>query len=346
MENGIFNIAVIGTSGMGRRHIKGVLANPNARVYAICDLEQSQLDLAQEIVEYPIPVITQDYKTLLGDKNLDAVILVVPDPVHKEMVCAFLRDGKAVLCEKPMALSMEDCEEMMRVEKETGGMLMIGQVARFTPAYIMAKELVDEGRIGDLYFVESEYAHSYTIHPGVHNWRITPERNGFIGGGCHAVDLLRWIAGNPTEVMAYSNHKCLTDWPADDCTIGIYKFPNGVIGKVFASIGCSRNYTMRTCLYGTKGTIICGYGMPEITIYEGEGFLENGALAFTKPTKIPVELKSHNVGSELEVFLEALVEGKPAPVPSIEGASTVAVCTTTVRSAHEGRPLPIIYPTV
>jgi predicted dehydrogenase len=225
-------------------------------------------------------------------------------------------------------------------------MLMIGQVARFSPGFCKAKELVDAGRIGDLYFVESEYAHSYTIHPGVHNWRITPERNGFIGGGCHAVDLLRWIAGNPTEVMAYSNHKCLTDWPADDCTIGIYKFPNGVIGKVFASIGCCRNYTMRTCLYGTKGTIICGYGMPEITIYEGEGFLENGALAFTKPTKIPVEIKSHNVGSELEVFLEALVEGKPAPVPSIEGASTVAVCTTTVRSAHEGRPLPIIYPTV
>ena len=58
-----------------------------------------------------------------------------------------------------------------------------------------------------------------------------------LGGGCHAVDLLRWIAGEMTEVSAYSNHKCLTDWPSNDCTIAIFKFPNDVVGKVFVSTG-------------------------------------------------------------------------------------------------------------
>ena len=119
--------------------------------------------------------------------------------------------------------------------------------------------LIDAGRIGELFFVESEYAHDYsTAARGWNDWRVDSNRprEPYLGGGCHAVDLLRWIAGNPSEIMAYSNHKCLTDWPVDDCTISMMKFPNNVIGKVFVSIGCKRDYTMRSVFYGTRGTII------------------------------------------------------------------------------------------
>lgn len=345
MAEKIFNIAVIGCSKMARSHMKGVIAHPRARLYAVCDINPAEIEEAKKLTD--IPVSTTDYHTLLPDPAIDAVLIITPDQTHREITCAFLRAGKAVMCEKPMALSLEECEEMMRVEKETGGMLMIGQVCRCAPGFVLAKQLVDEGQIGELYFVESEYAHSYTIHPGANNWRITPERNGFIGGGCHAVDLLRWIAGDPTEVCAFSNHKCLTDWPADDCTIGIYRFPNGVIGKVFASIGCSRNYTMRTVLYGTKGTIICDNKSPTIQLYQGEGRMIAGNLDFTYAKEIPVKIKSHNVAAEFEQFLTALAGGKASPVSSREGASTVAVCNATIESAHSGgAPVKIRYPEI
>jgi predicted dehydrogenase len=219
---------------------------------------------------------------------------------------------------------------------------MVGQVCRYNGNFIQAKQLVDEGAIGELTFVESEYAHDYSIHRGYQDWRISPDREGMIGGGCHAVDLLRWIAGDPTQVTAYSNHKYLTDWPVNDTTIAIYKFPNDVIGKVFCSIGVKRNYTMRTVLYGTKGTLIVQSGAKEMTLFqcdaEGKGY--------TVPKKIPCNPKSHNMEAEVSDFIDALIEDRPMPVSPMEGASTVAVCRATVESARTGMPVDIVYPKV
>lgn len=339
------NIAVIGCSGMAKRHMKGVLDKEGAHLYAVCDpATDGRLEECQK--EFNVPVACKDYRELVNDPKVDAAVLVTPDQYHLEMTVAFLRAGKDVLCEKPMALTMEECEEMMRAEKESGRKLMIGQVCRCTPAFLMTKELIESGRIGELYFVESEYAHDYSIARGYNDWRVTPEREGFIGGGCHAVDLLRWIAGNPTEVYAYANHKCLTDWPVNDCTIAIYQFPNNVQGKVFVSIGCKRNYTMRSCFYGTKGTIICDNTSPNITLFECGEPTADGAPAYTQPKKLPVEVNNHNITAEIDVFVDALLNDAPMPVSSMEGASTIAVCRATVDAAAKGQPLKIRYPEV
>ena len=337
------NIAVIGCSGMAEGHMYGITDNSDkANLYGICDVDNERLALRKE--KFNLDVAVNDYKEIVNDPNVDAVVIVTPDQLHLEMTVAFLRAGKDVLCEKPMALSLSECEEMMRVEKETGRKLMIGQVCRCTPAFVQAKELIDKGVIGELFFVESEYAHDYSKIGGHNNWRITPERHGFIGGGCHAVDLLRWVAGNPTEVTAYSNHKCLKDWPTDDATIAIYKFPNNVVGKVFASIGCKRGYTMRSVFYGTKGTIICDNTSPTMQLFENTD--PESDSDFTTPKEIDVNINSHNVSQEIKAFIEALQSGGKMPVSSMEGASTIAVACATVESAKNGTPVKIKYPQI
>ena len=341
MADKILNIAVIGCSGMAARHMDGVCAKEGVKLYAICDTAEDRL--AQRKEEYKVDVAVTDYRELVNDPNVDAVVIVVPDKFHLPMTRDFLKAGKAVLCEKPMALTVAECEEMMRVEKETGGKLMIGQVCRCTPAFRMAKDLVASGRIGELVFVESEYAHNYGVARGYNDWRVDPDRHGFIGGGCHAVDLLRWIAGNPTEVYAHANHKILTDWPVDDTSIAIYQFPNNVIGKVFVSIGCRRDYTMRTVLYGTKGTIICDNTSDTMKLYEDDA--ENGK-DYTKAQILPVEIKNHNVTAEIDQFVDALLAGGAMQVSSEEGASTAAVCAASVESAKVHKPIQIQYPQI
>ncbi|MBE5761660.1 MAG: Gfo/Idh/MocA family oxidoreductase [Clostridiales bacterium] len=337
------NFAVIGCSNMAKTHMNGIIANEGAELYAICDIDEDILKNRHE--EFPSAKAFTDYRELVKDENVDAVVLVTPDQLHLEMTEAFLRAGKDVLCEKPMALTLNECEEMMRIEKETGKMLMIGQICRCTPGFVLAKKLIDEGRIGELFFIESEYAHNYINARGVKDWRVTPERHGIIGGGCHAVDLLRWIAGDPTEVFAYSNHKNLPDWPTQDSTVALYKFPNNVMGKVFASIGCRRNYTMRSVFYGTKGTIICDNKSPEIQLFQSDD--ENGnETDFTSPVMLPVELNDHNAQAEIAAFVDALVYGKELPATSLEGASTVAVCCATVESAEKGELIKIRYPKI
>ncbi len=337
MSDKKLNIAVIGCSPMGKRHAKGVVEHAN--LYAICDTASERLEEFRN--EFEPPVVTSDYKELLDDDNLDAVVIVTPDQLHKEMVCAFLKAGKHVMCEKPLALNLEECEDMMRAEKESGKQLMVGQVCRCNPVFIKAKELIDEGRIGELVFVESEYAHNYDDSKGYNNWRMVPERNTVVGGGCHAIDLLRWIAGDPTEVFAYANHKIMTDWPTDDTTIALYKFPNNVMGKVLVSNGAKRAYTMRSVFYGTKGTIIAQNQVGEVILYEdAEG------KNYHDPQVISVPPKDHNAEDEIGAFVNALVNGMRVPVPAMEGASTVAVACATVKSTETGDKVQIRYPEV
>ena len=287
-----------------------------------------------------------DYKELLKRDDIDAVTLPLPDQLHAQVTVDALRAGKHVLCEKPMALNLDDCRQMIKAARETGKQLMIGQIGRYTPGFLMAKKMVDDGVIGELFFVESEYAHDYSKIGGEGGWRITPERHPVIGGGCHAVDLLRMIAGDPTEVFAYANGKILTDWPVNDCTIAVMKFPNNVIGKVLTSIGCKRKYTMRTVIYGSKGTIIVDNTTPTLTLFKEEFThmdefknLHQQAVEL----KIPVAINNHNFEAEVRDFCECILEGKPVLTDGVEGASTVAVCLAIVESEQKEEKIKLEY---
>jgi len=334
-----FNVAMIGCGAIADFHLQGVLAKEECELYAVCDSAADDR-LERRAKKYGAKLAVKDYRELVDDPNVDIAIVATPDYSHKEIACAFLRAGKQVLLEKPMALLAEDCEEMRRVEKETGNRLMVGQVVRYNPNFKKAKKLVDDGAIGELVFVESEYAHDYKRSRGYDDWRVNPLREGVIGGGCHAIDFLRWVAGNPTEVSAYSTHKYLTDWPVNDTTIAIYKFPNNVIGKVFCSIGVKRDYTMRTCLYGTEGTIIFESRGTEMKLYQ----CDKQGKFYTVPRLLPCNPVGHNMTAEISDFVDAIIAGKPNPISSIEGASTVAVCRATVKAAELGQPVQIVYP--
>ena len=223
---------------------------------------------------------------------------------------------------------------------------MVGQICRYTPGFLKAKELIDKGEIGDLFFVESEYAHDYAEITSP--WRRDPVRlrHPVLGGGCHAFDLLRWIAGDPYEVTAYANHKMLPDWPVDDCTISILKFPNNVLGKVFVSIGCKRKYTMRSVFYGSKGTIIVDNTSPELTLYR-DGLTGNADVDswIDEGTGIviPIDVNNHNATAEVKEFIDIVEHDKPVRTDGIQGASTVAACLAAVESVAAGKPVSIFY---
>lgn len=335
-------VVLIGAGAIAKFHLNGILAKKECELYGLCDsASDDRLQKKQE--EFQIPHVTKDYRDFVNDPEVDIAIVATPDYSHMEITCAFLRAGKHVLLEKPMALRLEECEEMRRVEKESGKRLMVGQVCRYNNNFVQAKKLLDEGKIGDLVFVESEYAHSYAKSRGYDDWRVNPEREGVIGGGCHAIDLLRWIAGDPTEVQAYSNHKYLTDWPVNDSTIAIYKFPNNVIGKVFCSIGVNRDYTMRTCIYGTEGTLIFDSRTTEMYLYQSKNINPDGP-GFAKAQVLPCDPMGHNMTAEISDFVDAILSDRPNPISSLEGASTVAVCRATVEAAKKGASVQIVYP--
>ncbi len=325
----VVRFAVVGVGGFGKSHIKAINQNSNARLVAVCDEE---LDIAKKRGEENGARYYTDYYQMLSGGGFDCVCVATPDKLHRAHTVAALEKGYHVLCEKPLALTEEDCAAIVEAEMRSGRICMVGQICRKTPAFIMAKELIDSGEIGKLRFVESEYAHDYEfLSP---KWRNDPEnpRHGIIGGGCHSIDLLRWFAGDPSEVIALSNRKVLPSWPVDDTTIAIMRFPRNVIGKVFCSIGAKRSYTMRTCIYGSRGTIICDNQSNKLRLYREKTVPDKGE-GYTM-LEIDVLPAGHNMIAEINDMVSAIRAGDRVECDSIEGYNTVAVGLAAVRSSE------------
>ncbi len=316
---------------MGASHAQAYAEHPQVRLVAVCDTDAQQAERVR--AQFGAEVAVEDYRQLVARDDIDIVSVATPDYFHAEHCVAALEAGKHVLCEKPLALNLADCRAIVEAADRSGKQCMVGQVGRYTPGFMLARRLVQEGKIGELFFVESEYAHNYSGARGVGDWRVDPRRHPFIGGACHAVDLVRWVAGNVAEVFAYSNHKAMPEWPVDDCTIACLQFESGVIGKVFCSIGCRRPYTMRSVFYGTEGTIICDNTSPEIQLSSTHG---PDSPDFTL---LPVNLASHNVGQEVAELVAAIDSGRSVDTDAREGARTVATCVAAVESAQTGQPV-------
>ena len=332
-------VGVIGL-GMGALHLKGAIEY-GAEIALICDTNPEQLAKIGDENNIPEERRTTNYLDIVNNKEINAVIIATPDQQHREQVEACLNAGKHIMCEKPLALTREELVAMVSaVNAHPECKFMIGQICRFTPAFIQAKKYIDEGKVGELYFVESEYAHDYQ-HMFDHdpkNWRSDPIRNGVVGGGCHAVDLLRWLVGeDPCEVYGMGTHKLLPAVSYDDANVALLKFPGNVMGKVFVSTGCKRNYTMRTCIYGTKGTLIFDNTSPTMQVF----FTDEEGNGGHEPETVEVQVNNHNANAEFKAFADCLVNDTEIETPIIEGAKTVEACLAIIESSKTGK---IVYP--
>ena len=343
--------AVIGCGDFGGNHLYSLVQIDEIEVVALMDLHIEHCEEKKATYKLYNANCYDNLEEMFEKEDFDVALVATSDRGHAPSTIYALQHGKHVVCEKPMSLFVDECVDMVKAADESGKHLLVGQVCRYAPGFMKAKELVESGVIGELYFVESEYAHDYLGLDGIDGWRTDAEREPIIGGACHAIDLLRWIAGDPIETTAYSNHKNLKDWPTNDTTVAIFKFPNNVIGKVFTSIGCKREYTMRTVLYGTKGTIIVDNTNPDLILYleqiDGAPFAAGQVKGISEKTvkhMIKVEIANHNVYEEHKSMIAAIKEGKPIKTTGREGARTVSVCRAVVQSAKEGKTVQIEYP--
>lgn len=337
----MYKVAVMGL-GMGSSWAKAAVELPNAELTMVYDKYFDESPRVDKAYFSGLKVKVAATEDEVYNSDADIVVVASPDGCHADQCIKAMESGKHVCCEKPLALTMTDCEKIIAAVRRTQRRFMTGQVCRYAPGFKTAKALVDAGKIGELVCLESEYAHDYEHAKGYRDWRIDPKvlRHGFLGGGCHALDLVRWIAGDPEEVFCYMNHKFYPEWPTADAGEAVAKFPNEVIARIFVSTGVKRPYTMRTVIYGTRGSIVCDNTSNAIQICEKPLCDITGELAFTS---IPVAISNHNVTSELEEFLRYLEQGKNCPTDVYEGTKTVAFANAAIRSSECGAPVKIDY---
>ena len=334
MEQKKVRFAVVGAGNFGGSHMRAIKANAEiAELVAICDINEEYLN--KRAAEFGVSRTYTDFYKMIEDGGFDCVCLATPDQLHREHAVAAADKGYDILCEKPLAQSMDDCQAMVDAVERNGIKFMTGQVTRKNGVAVKLKELLDSGVLGEVFSFEAEYAHDYQYLEPV--WRRDPVklRYGIVGGGCHAIELMRWMVGNPTKVAAFSTKKVLTDWPVDDTTMAIMQLPNGAVGKIFCSIGGKKPNMLPISIFGTRGTaVVHNSNSGEIHLYR-HVLADNGQHMYPE-TLIKVEALDHNVAAEIKEMVDCIVNDKRPECDVYEGAKTVAIGLAAIESSANG----------
>ncbi|MBI3948172.1 MAG: Gfo/Idh/MocA family oxidoreductase [Armatimonadetes bacterium] len=339
------NVAVIGL-GMGRGHARLYHECPQANLVALCDVDTTRLNAVGD--EFNVTHRFTSAEELFQLPGLHAVSVALPNFLHAPMTVAALKAGLHVLCEKPLAMNAGEAEAMVAAAKAANRQLMVHFNTRFSVPSMWARQMVDAGVVGPVYFGRTGYNRSRGI-PG-RGWFAIKAKSGggpIIDIGVHRLDLALWLMDHPRPVTvsaatyAYLGTELAArqgfEFDVEDLAAGFIRFKNGATLTLEASWAGNTNraHDTFTMLLGTRGGI---------NIYRDEA---------TSATKVSVVQEVGGSLVELSpkeqikpptaqaAFVRAILEGKPNPAPGEHGLAVQRILDALYRSAAEGREVPV-----
>ncbi len=337
---------IIGCGAIGqRRHIPECHANPHSVVAALCDPNEQRVN--ELAAKYGAAAYT-DWKQMLADADIDAVVVCGPNSVHGEQSIAALKAGKHVLCEKPMATSRDEAKAMLAAAKKSKKYLMIGLNQRLMAPHVKAKEILASGRLGNVLAFRSAFQ-----HPGPEGWSVDGAKSWFFQKGSafmgvtgdlgvHKADLMRWLLGQEfAEVGGFITtlDKRSPDGkliPLDDNAYLTLRTTGGIVGSMILSwtnYGAEENYTILMCQNGVlKLGADPNYGV--VVEYR------NGDRELHKVGEIATNTKQVASGI-IDSFTANILAGKAPEIDGFEGYQSLNVILTAMEAAKEGKTLKI-----
>ena len=319
----------VGIIGCGKiaqvRHIPEYAANPHTEVYGFYDINLAR---AEGLAEKYNGKAYASYEELLADPAIEAVSVCAANHVHAEITVAALKAGKHVLCEKPMAVTLEECEAMVAAARESGKYLMIGQNQRLAKAHAKAKELIEQGAIGKVLTFRTIFGHggpeTWSIDPGSNVWffdKTKAAMGAMADLGIHKTDMIQYVLGSKIvktqAVLSTLDKKDATGnlIGVDDNAICIYQMENGIIGTMTASWTYYAAEDNTTVIYGTKG---------ELRLYDDPKYSVQQINA--DGTRIDYQIDqiqtndNQTASGIIDLFVDCLVEKKE---PEISGENVL-----------------------
>ncbi len=226
-------VGIIGTGVIAETHLKAYLSlSDRCQVVALCDIFSEKAQSMKEKYGLDAAEVYEDYNEMLKRPDLDLVSICTPPFTHLPASIACMRAGKHVLVEKPMALSLAECDEMIAVQKETGTYLGVVCQNRFTKDNQTLKALIDSKIAGRVLFgqVESFWYRGHSYYDLW--WRGTWEKEGggcIINHGVHQIDLLNWIMGPPETVTAVLTNVAHDNAETEDLSAAILTYKSGAV---------------------------------------------------------------------------------------------------------------------
>ena len=336
----------IGIIGCGRiaqtRHIPEYLENPDAQITGFYDLNQER---AGNLAERYNAKAYGSIEELLADPEIDAVSVCVINTQHANVSIQALNAGKHVLCEKPMATTLEDCEAMVEAAKRNHKYLMIGQNQRLAKAHRKARKLLGQGVIGDVITFKTCFGHGgpegWSIDKGNYPWFFKKDQSamGVLADlGIHKLDLIQFLLHRKvietTCKLATLDKMDPEGNPigVDDNAFCILKMDNGIIGTLTASWTYYGEEQNSTVLYGTEG-IMKIYDHPDFAITVID---RDGDHAYYDTEKIQTNDNQTKSGI-IDAFIEALENDHEPEISGEDVLSAMRAVFASIQSSREDR---------
>jgi predicted dehydrogenase len=330
-------IGIIGAGWPGERHADGFLASGMAQIMAIADLETKRRQAFAD--HYGVRQQYADYRDLLADPKLDAVVVALPNHLHKPAVIAALEAGKHVLCEKPPAVNTAEAQAMADVAAAQGLVLGYATRRRFNPSTDLLAARIAEGRLGQIYHARAVWTRTWGVPQGVGGWFTDPTRAGggaLIDIGIHVLDQAWFLMGTPEPATVtgsvYNMYPDLTR--TDDSAFAFVRFADGRSLHVETSwVLTQAKDVMDVHVYGTEG----GARLDDDTL----DLYTVGAEGVTTLTpKMGRGLAPSFVSQALD-FIHAIEEGGEARTSAKQGILLMAMLEGIYLSAREGREITV-----
>jgi len=328
-------IGIIGAGRIGSLHAKSITYNvPSAKVVGITDINPVAAKAVAE--ELAIPKLYRDYRELLADPEVEAVLICSSTDTHADIAIEAAQAGKHIFCEKPVDLTIAKVKAVLTAVEKAGVKLQVGFNRRFDHNFAYVRELVNSGKVGDVHIVKIT-----SRDPAPPPAEYSAVSGGmFLDMTIHDFDMARFQAGGEvTEV--YANAACLVD-PAIgeagdvDTAVVSLKFANGAVGVIDNSRRAAYGYDQRVEVFGSNGAAAAENDTPTTVTFLGEDAVESD-----KPLYFFLERYMQSFRDEVQQFVDAVNQNTATPTTGEDGLQSLRIALAAKKSVAEGRPVAV-----
>lgn len=323
----MIKFAIIGCGRIAQRHAEHI--NNNGLLSAVCDVDEQKADaLAKKYSTKSYYNITD---LLSGDREIDVVSICTPNGLHAKHAIQALNAGFHVLCEKPMAISVFDCGEMIKAAEKANKRLFAIKQNRFNPPVVAVKKAIDEGRLGKIYSIQLSCFWNRNEDYYANSWKGTKDLDGgtLFTQFSHFIDLLYWMIGDIKNVQAYMknfSHQKIIEF--EDTGVVITEFFNGAIGTINYTVNSyQQNMEGSLTIFGEKGTVkIGGQYLNELEYQNIDGYLIENLPKGAKPNNYGnYQGSMSNHDKVYENLVQVLTNGASISTNAFEGLKIVEI---------------------
>ncbi len=335
-------ICLVGAGRAGEVH--GDVYNDyvkNSEIIAVVDNDIKKAKTLANKYNLKENSVFEELNDAIKNTEIDAVVITTPTFTHSDYAVEAAKNKIHVFCEKPMAITVKDCDRMIKTCSDKGVILQIGFMRRFDPGFIYAKDLLDKGTIGRPIIIKS-----LTHGPGLPgNWALDIKKsNGMLAEvNSHDFDTIRWLAGAEYEKVYavaenFNNPEIGKKFPDfyDTATVSI-KLKNGTMGIIDSVCPCFYGYDARAEVIGSRGAMFIGslQGSTTITCNRESGIVIQQTLSWRK------RFHEAYIGEDRN-FIECIISRKNPTVSGDDGRIAVAAVIASNESISKGKPISIV----